>query len=288
MVHFPFLSKDAGGDFHYFGVLNSLMVVLEKVWCKFPDRHFLKLQINFDGIPLFKSTSVQFWPILGILQDYKMLDEDRHVATCPLIERKTDMVGGFPRDYMHLVCLGVMQRILVLWLSSGLLCVRLSSRLCHAISDSLEGLRFYIPSDFARKPRPLAHRLRWKATELRQFLLYTGPVVLCNVLASPVYSHFMLLSVAIHILLSRKFCFVLNDFAHTCLVSFVEQCGVLYGQEFVCCNVHDVKQHGNLDEFSAFPFENYLGSLKKLVRRPCNPLAQVIRRPSGEHQQPQT
>jgi len=68
-------------------------------------------------------------------------------------------------------------------------------------------------------------------------------------------------------------------------VSFVEHFGVLYGQEFLCYNVHglvhlceDVKQHGNLEEFSAFPFENFLGTLKKLVRRPSNPLAQVIRR----------
>lgn len=134
-----------------------------------------------------------------------------------------------------------------------------------------------------RKPRSLDGRLRWKATELRQFLLYTGPVVLYNVLASPVYNNFMMLSVATHILLSPQYCNLLNEFAHTCLVSFVEHFSRLYGPEFVAYNVHrlvhisgDVKQHGNLDEFSAFPFENYLGKLKKLVRKPDNPLVQII------------
>lgn len=43
-----------------------------------------------------------------------------------------------------------------------------------------------------------------------------------------------------------------NEFAHTCLVSFVEHFSRLYGPEFVAYNVHglvhisgDVKQHGN-------------------------------------------
>lgn len=110
-------------------------------------------------------------------------------------------------------------------------------------------------------------------------------MVLYNVLASPVYSNFMLLSVATYILLSPQYCNALNEFAHTCLVSFVDHFSRLYGPEFVAYNVHglvhisdDVKQHGNLDEFSAFPFESYLGKLKKLIRKPDNPLAQIILR----------
>jgi len=87
-VHLPFLPKDgrtllrtktsyrtqmiAGGDFHYFGILNSLKTAFENMWSKVPDQHIFRLQLNFDGIPLFKSNSVQFWPILGILQDCKL------------------------------------------------------------------------------------------------------------------------------------------------------------------------------------------------------------------------
>ncbi|KAJ7996429.1 hypothetical protein DPEC_G00236980, partial [Dallia pectoralis] len=29
----------------------------------------LKLQINVDGLPLFRSSSTQFWPILGFVQN---------------------------------------------------------------------------------------------------------------------------------------------------------------------------------------------------------------------------
>jgi hypothetical protein len=42
--------------------------------------------------------------------------------------------------------------------------------------------------------------------------------------------------------------------------------------------VNDVKHLGCVDDFSAFVFENYLGFLKKLVRKSQKPLQQIIRR----------
>ena len=126
---------------------------------------------------------------------------------------------------------------------------------------------------------------RWKATELRQFLLYTGPVVLKDVLAPEVYQNFMLLSVSIYILASPAYCLMLNDFANTLLRAFVKHFGQLYGQQFVVYNIHglihlseDVRVHGNLDLISGFPFENYLKKIKGMVRKPNSPLQQVIRR----------
>ena len=75
----------------------------------------------------------------------------------------------------------------------------------------------------------------------------------------------------------------LNDFAVTLLTSFVDHIGQLYGCEFLFYNIHglthvsdDVKIHGHLDCRSGFPFENYLRKLKKMVRRPHSPFAQVV------------
>lgn len=383
------ISSIAGGVFHYCGILNSFRKILDNVWHTVADKHVFKLQLNFDGLPLFKSTSTQFWPILGLLQghtkapvliglfcgtskpnslaDYlhdlvhelKMLrdgflfkqktfflnvvsvmcdtparafirgvkshtayhgcdkcqqtgvwksnrmtfpevnakrrtdesfrqatDEEHHIQHSPLSDIGIDMVTCFPHDYMHLVCLGVMRRLLDLWISTiGPLHCRISSIQASMVSDRLLTLRSYIPSEFARRPRALADRCRWKATELRQFLLYTGPVVLNGVLQPQIYDNFMLLSVAVYILASPEFCMGMNDFANTLLHSFVEHFGQLYGEEFLVYNIHglvhlseDVKIHGNLDLISGFPFENFLGKLKKLVRGPCNPLTQVMRR----------
>lgn len=75
------------------------------------------------------------------------------------------------------------------------------------------------------------------------------------------------------------------DYAHSLLCMFVTESAKIYGPGFITYNVHglthlaaDVKKFGPLDSYSAFPFENFLGSLKKLVRKPQFPLEQVVRR----------
>ena len=55
---------------------------------------------------------------------------------------------------MHLVCLGVMKRILIMWIKGPLQC-RLGSRDIGEISNQVIGLKDFIPCEFARKPRSL-------------------------------------------------------------------------------------------------------------------------------------
>ena len=45
-------------------------------------------------------------------------DEDHHLECSPLLETNISMVSCFPHDYMHLVCLGVVRRLLDLWMGS--------------------------------------------------------------------------------------------------------------------------------------------------------------------------
>ena len=75
---------------------------------------------------------------------------------------------------MHLVCLGVTRPSS----SFGGVCCRIGSKTIDTISSNLIALRGFIAKEFARKPRSLCETDGWKATEFRQFLLYTGPVVL--------------------------------------------------------------------------------------------------------------
>ncbi|XP_059196234.1 uncharacterized protein LOC131977004 [Centropristis striata] len=194
------------------------------------------------------------------------------------------MVSRFPLDYMHLACLGVTRRLLNVWLR-GPLKFRLSSTLVDRISENLIQMRAYIPAEFARKPRSLRELDRWKATELRQFLLYTGSVALAPYLNSDLYNNFMLFYTGMCILVSPQLCSLYSNYANTLLTTFVSHFGELYGKDALVYNVHalvhlsaDARLYGCLDSISAFPYENYLHKLKRFVRKPEFPLAQIIRR----------
>jgi len=90
-------------------------------------------------------------------------------------------------------------------------------------------------TEFARKPRSLLEWQRWKATEFRQFLLYTGPVALLAKLPDVVYNNFMLLYVGVFILLDKHLsnsCKYIN-YAEELLVMFVKHYSDLYGSDMV-------------------------------------------------------
>ena len=71
-----------------------------------------------------------------------------------------------------------MRKLLWAWIRGPL--ERLQSKLVTEISSRLLLLKVSFPDEFLRKPRGLDElkapvSARWKATELRSFLLYSGP-----------------------------------------------------------------------------------------------------------------
>ncbi|KAI4454221.1 hypothetical protein MML48_10g00020724 [Holotrichia oblita] len=108
-----------------------------------------------------------------------------------------NFVTNIPLDYMHLVCLGVVRKLIVnIWVF-GKPPHKLSAGQTEAISRLLAICKDFIPSEFARRPRHLNECKRFKATEFRQILFYTGIVVFKNVLSNDMYSHFITLHVAL-------------------------------------------------------------------------------------------
>lgn len=211
-------------------------------------------------------------------------DKDHQPELSPLVSLGLGCVSQFPLDYMHLVCLGVVRRMIFFWIQ-GPLKHRLGSVVVSHISEHLLSLRNDIPTEFSRKPRSLLEVRNWKATEFRQFLLYTGPVVLAGKLPKCMYHCFMLLSVALTILLSEELCESHCDYAEQLLTAFVKNFASLYGQGALVYNVHnllhlaqDARRYGALDSVSSFPFENYLGKLKTLARKPSRHVSQIVRR----------
>lgn len=381
--------EKCGGKYAYFGIEHEIIRIASK-YPLHPDTGIIKLTVNVDGVPLFKSSSKQFWPILcsfpsvqpfiaaifcgdskpssvaeymqDFLQELQHLHENgitidgkqyrlsvkafvcdapaRAFLKCikshtgywscercvikgsykenrvvlysketfaprtdevfnrmgykghqmhksPLIDAGIPCIDLFPLDYMHLVCLGVVRRLL-LWLRQGPAVCRLSVRERQQISDHLVSLRGKIPSEFARQPRSFTELDRWKATEFRQFLLYTGPIVLEAVLSTKRYQHFLALSIAMSILLTsstqKRNAYL--DYAKNLLVYFVKKSKKLYGEAFCVYNVHNLIHlpsdveffETSLNDLSGFQFENHLQTIKRFVRNSKNPIAQVAKR----------
>lgn len=217
--------------------------------------------------------------------------DDHHTGVSPFMNLDVGCVSDFPLDYMHLVCLGVVRRTISQWLKGPLNC-RLSGAQVKKVSENLTLLRRHLPREFCRKPRALSEVNQWKATEFRQFLLYTGAVVLLGVLPPSMYDNFKLLLVSMTILLSPSLSSSSDnlDYVSKLLKVFVETYAKIYGKNQLIYNVHsiihlpdDARKHGSLDNISSFPFETFLGKVKKMVRRPQNPVAQLVKRVSESH-----
>jgi len=210
---------------------------------------------------------------------------NHQIDESPLLDLNVGLVSCFPIDYLHLVCLGTMRRLLYLWRDGAKYQKQLfSQKMCSLINNNLEKIKAYWPSDFNRKPRPLSDLERWKGTELRFFLLYLGPIVL-KCLPPAAYDNFMCLHVAIFILLDENLNALYNNYANELLHLFVKTCSKIYGEEFIVYNTHgllhlsaDAKRFKKLDNISAFPFESFLGQLKRLLRNANNPVCQIVKR----------
>lgn len=109
------------------------------------------------------------------------------------------MVADLPLDYMHMFCIGVMRKLFYLWFR-GALTYRLCARQSTVLSERLVKISSYVCREFARRPRGLAELARLKATELRQFLIYTGPYVPRGVLNDDAYKNFLYFHYAIRAL----------------------------------------------------------------------------------------
>lgn len=195
-----------------------------------------------------------------------------------------DMVNSFPLDYMHLVTLGAMRKLINLWMH-GPLTVRLPSWQVRKISNNMLSFKPSITNDFVRKPRKIEEVSRWKATELRTFLIYTGPLALKNILSERMYNNFMFLNISMTILLSSNIPKKLLKYANSLLNFFVSDFENIYGKHMVSHNIHglihicsDYERYGHLDTCSCFVFENYMKTLKQMLRKYEKPLEQVIKR----------
>ena len=220
-------------------------------------------------------------------------DEHQTDQQSPLIGAGINCVSGVVIDTMHCVYLGTWRRFLQ-YLFTG---SRNGCRLSHALKTRLNRrlMTLRLPSEFSRQPRSVFDMEYWKATEYRSSLLYTGLVFLKGIVSPDIYALYLKLAVAMNILHTE------NDekrtlylgYARALLLEFIRDSKHLLGSSFVVYNVHSMSHipddvenfQCSVNHLSAFPFENHLQSLKKLVKTTHNPIGQVFFRLSERREQ---
>lgn len=291
-------------ELHKDGIMISktkFKVQLKCAICDTPARAFLKKTVGHGGIYACERCTVEgerinnrtVYPSVDADRRsnfsfrHKLQPEHHHSGNSPLLNIRPmlNIISFFVLDFMHLVCIGIVKKLLEYW-TSGNLNFRLSRKYRIELSRRMNCLKAQIPCEFQRKPRSTNFVAKWKATEFRFFILYCGPIVLKELLRKELYNHFMLLFASCRILCSDALCLRYTSHAKTYLRSFFIAMKDYYGRESQILNAHhlihlpdDVKfMQCSLSHFTAFPFENYLGKMKRFIRTANRPLAQICRR----------
>lgn len=218
-------------------------------------------------------------------ETFKYKDDEYHHTGHSLLEiAEIGMISQFRLDPFHLVWHGAFKRLMTVWDTwPGVWKWTTDDR--NKMTDILATVKKTCPQDFNRKPRSIREWNKFKATEERRLCLYDGILVFRDQLTKNVYKNFLLFHAAIIILASSAYVKSLCDFANICLKNFISHSISIYSRKFVVYNVHsfsslpnECKEHGELDSFSAFDFENLLKSLKETLRSGNKPLQQVVLR----------
>lgn len=219
---------------------------------------------------------------------------EHHLGRSQLLEIPNfDPVLSVFLDSMHLLYIGIMKWILQQLLGTTKRINRkckLSRQNIRRLNSQLKLLGRFIPKEFQRKKFDFDELSYWKATQFRFFLHYCGALVFRKILPKQIYQHFLLLVVACRILCDPDLCVEYVNYARELLRKFFELLQNFYGLDSQVINSHnlihladDVEQTRiNLCAISAFPFENCLGKIKRLITGRCNPLAQLVRRMSEQ------
>lgn len=123
---------------------------------------------------------------------------------------------------MHLVCLGVTKLMLKLWFRNKKSSI-ISFQMLNQLSNELASLGKHMPKEFNRKPQSILHLKRSKATVLRFYLLYAGPIIMQKYIDSNNMYLFNLLSAAIRILCDVYEYKENNELAKSLLQKFVKE-----------------------------------------------------------------
>ena len=135
---------------------------------------------------------------------------------------------------MHTVCLGVVKRLTLSYLTTTLGYLDCYFR-AQQLHERVIKHRHSLPFEFKRKIRSFKEINYFKGTEYRTIILYTGPFFFQNILPH-YYKHFLLLHFSIYSFCLKNSVFVPNGKA--CIEKFHSKIHDLFGVEAYTFNNH--------------------------------------------------
>lgn len=114
-----------------------------------------------------------------------------------------DIIKGMRIDYMHAVLIGVQKMLLKLWFDKGNKAMPwyIGNHLA-LLDQKLRDIK--VPNVITRLPRSLNDVGHWKASELRNFLLYYSIPILSGTLPELYFNHYLMLVHAMYLLLQNS------------------------------------------------------------------------------------
>lgn len=170
--------------------------------------------------------------------------------SCMIAFKDFDLVDGFPLDYMHGVCIGIVPLLLDIWLGK--------KRLVYETNEPyrfkpitpkkrLELNRRIIslkpPMMISYKPRPILDRAFFTANEFRSLLFYYLRFSLYGILSKELITHFNLLGDAIYNLCKTRVTKCEALLANSMLNKFADQFEHFHGRNSVTMNLHLLRHY---------------------------------------------
>ena len=200
-----------------------------------------------------------------------------------------DMIGDIPSEYMHLMCLGVVKRMVELTFNVGDNRPRITNR--KRSSPIMYNIRIrciLVPREFSRRCRNLDFAV-FKAQEYRNIILFFFEIVVECIELEFVKERKLWLNIAYVI----RACILPNEeFEKVQLNTIFKACELIYnlyeelfGERNCSYSIHVTFSHilkvrGNvpLTDRSAFMFESFFGEMKHLFQPGTNaPLKQILK-----------
>lgn len=182
--------------------------------------------------------------------------------SCMISVKEFNLVNSFAIDHMHCTDLGVMKKLLDIWLNSKNHSKPYYIKKKNQVLLSKRLVDLKPVSEISRKPRSIFIKGEFKANEFRSLMLYFLRFALTGLLDTKYVKHFQLFSSAIYILLRENLSLDAIERAQLKLNEFVDSFQLLYGEGNVTMNVHllrhlptAVKNLGPLWAQSAYGFE---------------------------------